>query len=182
MTMAVLLFVLSACVSGVSRTTTPQTPVPTNTPIPLPAPTAKPISLPTASPAPTETPQPASATETAPVPTPIPTSIPTPIPTPMPTPLPERDNSEVPHVFVGKITIGGNQAPDGTKVTVWLPEFDGPIGSGISSSGNYLVLAHQHGYQSFGGRFLIFKVNGRNSEGSAIWEKGGATILDLSLN
>lgn len=179
---AVLVFVLSACVSEVSRTTTPPTLAPSNTPIPRPEPTAKPISPPTAIPAPTNTPAPAIATAIAPVPTPIPTSIPTPIPTPEPTRLPKRDNSEVPHVFVGEITIGGSQAPDGTKVTVWLPEFDGPIGSGTSTGGNYSVLAHQHGSQSFGGRFLIFKIDGQNSEGTAIWEKGGATILNLSLN
>ncbi|CUV03481.1 hypothetical protein MGWOODY_Clf2518 [hydrothermal vent metagenome] len=44
------------------------------------------------------------------------------------------------------------------------------------------MLANQHGAQSFEGRTLIFKVNGQDSGKTAIWEKGGATILALSLN
>ena len=102
--------------------------------------------------------------------------------TPVPSPLPERDHSELPHVFVGTITIGGERAPDGVEVSVWLPEFDSPIGSGLSSGGDYSLLANQHGSKSFGGRSLIFKINGQDAGESATWEKGGATILDLSLN
>ena len=105
-----------------------------------------------------------------------------PTPIPLPTPLPERDNRELPHVFVGQLTIGGTPAPDGIEVTVWLPEFDKPIGSGISSGGDYSVLASQHGSKSFGGRSLLFKIDGQDSGAAAVWEKGGATILDLSLN
>ena len=100
----------------------------------------------------------------------------------MPTSLPERDNSELPHVFVGTITIGGEPAPDGIEVSVWLPEYDSPIGNGLSSGGDYSVLANQHGPMSFGGRRLTFKINGQDSGERATWEKGGATILDLSLN
>ncbi len=170
---AVLLLVLSACASGVSRTTTPPTPVPTNTPTPVPEPTATLVPLPTAT----------LATATlAPTATPAPTPTPAPTATPAPTPLPERDNSELPHVFVGKLTIGGNPAPDGTQVTVWLPEFDAPIGTGVSSGGDYSVLANQHGSRSFGGRFLIFKIDGQDSGETSVWEKGGATILNLSLD
>ncbi len=88
----------------------------------------------------------------------------------------------MPHVFVGKLTIGGEPAPDGTQVTVWLPEFDAPIGIGVSSGGDYSVLASQHGSRSFGGRFLIFMINAEDSGETAIWEKGGATILNLSLD
>ena len=65
---------------------------------------------------------------------------------------------------------------------MWLPEFDAPIGAGTSSGGNYTVLANQHGNRSFGGRTVIFKINGEDSGETAIWENGGATILELSLN
>ena len=171
---ALLVWVLPACATGVSRTVTPLTPIPTQNPTPIPKPTLEPISSPVVTPTPTTTP--------APTPTPIPTPTATPSPTPMPTPLPERDNSELPHVFVGTITIKGEKAPDGVEVSVWLPEFASPIGSGLSSGGDYSVLANQYGSKSFGGRRLTFKINGHDSGESATWEKGGATILDLSLN
>ena len=88
----------------------------------------------------------------------------------------------MPHVFVGKVTVGGVTATDNTEVSVWLAEFDAPIGTGVTSGGNYTVLANQHGTESFVGRFLIFKINGLKSAETAVWQKGGATILDLSLN
>ena len=88
----------------------------------------------------------------------------------------------MPHVFVGSVTIGGVAAPDGTEVTVWLKQYDAPIGAGITSGGNYTVLANQHGLRSFGGRTLIFKVNGEDSGETGIWEMGGGTILELSLD
>jgi len=83
---------------------------------------------------------------------------------------------------VGSVTINGAPAPNGTEVTVWLEEFNAPLGAGTSSGGDYSVLANQHGARSFEGRTLIFKVNGQDSGETAIWEKGGATILVVSLN
>ena len=83
---------------------------------------------------------------------------------------------------MGSVTINGSPAPNGTEVTVWLEEFDAPLGVGTSSGGKYSVLATQHGTQSFEDRTLIFKVNGQDSGETAIWEKGGATILAVSLN
>ena len=171
---ALLVLILPACATEVSRTVTPPTLIPTQTPTRVPKPTLELISPPAVVPTPTTIPT------STPTPIPIPTAMPN--PTPVPTPLPERDHSELPHVFVGTITIGGERAPDGVEVSVWLPEFDSPIGSGLSSGGNYSVLANQHGSKSFGGRSLIFKINGQDAGESATWEKGGATILDLSLN
>ena len=168
-----LLFVLSACASGVPRTTEPTpTLVPLDTPTPRPEPTATPTPAPTATPAPTLTP----------VPTATPLPPPTATPEPPPSPLPARDNSELPHVFVGSVTIGGVAAPDGTEITVWLEEFNAPIGAAITSGGNYTMLANQHGSRSFGGRTLIFKVSGQESGETAVWQKGAATILDITLN
>ena len=180
-----LLFVLSACASDVPRTTTPPTLMATNTPTPRAEPTIIPTPVPTLvpTPVPTQTPIPVPTQTPIPVPTPSATPIPTPTPKPLGrTALPERDNSEPPHVFVGSVTIDGGPAPDGTEVTVWLVEFDAPIGTGITSSGIYTALANQHGAKSFGGRVLIFKVNGEDSGETFVWKKGEATMLDLSLH
>jgi len=186
---AVMTFVLvlTACASGTPRTPEPlPTLVPLSTFTPQPEPTATRIPEPTATPppAPTATPVPAPTATPVPTATPLPTatSIPPPAPPAPPAPLPERDNSELPHVFVGSVTINGSPAPNGTEVTVWLEEFNAPLGVGTSSGGKYSVLATQHGTQSFEDRTLIFKVNGQDSGETAIWEKGGATILAVSLN
>jgi len=88
----------------------------------------------------------------------------------------------LPHVFVGDVTIDGAPAPNGSDVTVWLAQFDAPVGVALTFGGNYSVLANQHGSESFEGETLIFKVNGQNSGETAVWERGGATVLDLSLN
>ena len=167
--MVSLLFVLAACASEVSRTTTPPTPIP-------PTPTATPAATTTPAAVPTATPQPS--------PTPLPTATPQPTatPVPIPDPLPERDIRELPHVFVGGVTIDGAPAPDGTEVSVWLKQFASPLATGTSVDGNYSVVASQFGNASFGGRIVIFKINGEDSGESAIWEKGGATILEVSLN
>ena len=176
-----LVLVLTACASG-----TPRTPEPLPTLVPLSTFTPRPEPTATRIPEPSATPPPAPK----PTPTPPPTPAPAPTATPLPTatsipplaPLPERDNSELPHVFVGSVTINGAPAPNGTEVTVWLEEFNAPLGAGTSSGGDYSVLAIQHGARSFEGRTLIFKVNGQDSGETAIWEKGGATIMAVSLN
>ncbi len=172
---AVSLLALAACVSQVDRSGPPTpTPAPTATPTPRPEPT------PTATPMPTPT--------LTPVPTPIPTATPTPVPVPTPTPapvlapLPEKNVRELPHVFVGSVVISGVAAPDGTEVTIWVAGYDAPVGAGITSGGNYSVLAHQHGEETFTGKTLIFKVNGQVTGETASWEKGGATILAISLD
>lgn len=88
----------------------------------------------------------------------------------------------LPHVFVGSVTIGGLAAPDGTSVTVSVAEYNGPVGMGATSGGNYLVLAHQYGTESFDGRTLIFKVNGQDTGETAMWVTGDATIMPISLD
>ena len=171
--MVSLLFVLAACASEVSRTTTPPTPIP---PTPAPTATATPARTATPTLAPTATPQPTAT------PSPTATQQPTATPLPIPDPLPERDIRELPHVFVGSVTIDGAPAPDGTEVSVWLKQFASPLATGTSVDGNYSVLASQFGNASFDGRRVIFKINDEDSGESAIWEKGGATILEVSLN
>ena len=98
------------------------------------------------------------------------------------TPLPEKNTKEMPHVFVGLIAVSGVAAADGTEVTVWVTEYDGPIGTAITAGGAYTVFANQYGLASFGGKDLIFKVNGQETGETATWVRGGATILDLSLD
>ncbi|MBM11840.1 MAG: hypothetical protein CL759_07175 [Chloroflexi bacterium] len=165
-----LLLAVSACASKVEREEN-------FTPTPLPTATATPE--PTPEPTPT-----ATLTPTA-VPTPTPTATPEPTPTPTATPLavalPERNNDDPPHVFVGAVTVNGLVASDGTEVTVWVAEFNRPIGTSFTDGGNYSVLAHQHGTDSFVGRTIIFRVNGEETGETGTWEKGGATVLALSL-
>ena len=169
--LTLLLLVLSACASQVDRTIAPTaTLAPTVTPVP-PTPTL----TPTATPTPTPT---ASPTLT---PTATPTPVPTATPVPEPGPLPRRNIDELPHVFVGGATIGGLSAPNDTEVTVWVAEYNGPVGTGVVTGGNYSVLAHQYGTASFNGKTLIFKINGQETGETAIWESGEATILAISL-
>ena len=88
----------------------------------------------------------------------------------------------MPHVFVGSVSISGGDAPDGTEITIWVAEYDGPVGTGSTTGGEYVVFAEQYGDASFSGKSLLFKVNGQDTGETASWEKGAATELDLSLD
>jgi hypothetical protein len=114
----------------------------------------------------------------------VPTIAPTPtlIPTPVPTvavpklPLP-RINDNPPHVFVGKVTIGGQPAPDGTEVTAWVFRYSDPVAVSVVEEGSYTLLIPQYG-GDFNGTVLAFKVNG-NFVTYAVWRIGGGDPLDL---
>lgn len=97
-------------------------------------------------------------------------------------PLPARNTKDMPHIFVGSVSIGSVAAPDGTEITIWVVEYDGPVGTGTTTDGAYAVKAEQYGDASFSGKSLLFKVNGQDTGETASWEKGGATELDLSLD
>ena len=99
-----------------------------------------------------------------------------------PGPLPDRNNTVMPHVFVGSVIVNGSSAVDGVEVTVWVPEYDAPIGNGAVSDGKYNLMAHAHGTGAFDGKTLIFKINGELSGDTADWESGQASILDLSID
>ena len=172
---AVSLLTLAACVSQVDRDGEA-------TPTPVPTSTATPRPLPTPTMAPTSTPLPTPAPIAAPTATPTPVPVPTATLGPAVAPLPEKNVRELPHVFVGNVTIDGLPAPDGAEVTVWVADYLGAVGSGVTSGGSYSVLTHQHGEASFSGKTLIFKVNGKETGETATWEKGGATVLDISLD
>ena len=83
---------------------------------------------------------------------------------------------------MGSITVAGLAAPDGTEVTVWVTDYSGPVGTGTTASGNYSVLAHQHGTASFNGKTLMFKIDGIETGETGVWEAGNATILAISAN
>ena len=99
-----------------------------------------------------------------------------------PGPLPDRNNTVMPHVFVGSVEINGSTAADGVEVTVWVPKYDAPIGNGIVANGKYNLMAHAHGTGSFDGTTLIFKINGELSGDTTNWESGQASVIDLSID
>jgi hypothetical protein len=158
------------------------TPMPVATATPVPVATATPVPVATATPMPVATATPMPVATATPVPAATSTPTLTPTSEPVLAPLPARNTKEIPHVFVGSVSIGDVAAPDGTEITIWLSEYDGPVGTGTTTGGEYVVRAEQYGEQSFNGKNLIFKVDGQDTLETATWEKGGATILDLSLD
>ena len=162
---------------------------PTRTAVPGRMPSAKPVptTIPAAKPVPTTIP--AATPVTLPTATPVltPTKVSVQLPTPTqplvtPSPLPEQNTSILPHVFVGSANTGILPASDRTEVSAWLIDFDAPVGTAIVVDGEYTLLANQYGTESFGGRTLVFKLNGVPTGETSLWKAGEATILDLSLD
>ena len=98
-----------------------------------------------------------------------------------PVALPPMDNQAMPHIFVGNATIGGQAAPDGTKVSVWVSDYNAPVGTGTVSGGQYSVKTFKYG-GAFAGKTLIFKIADKDTGTTAVWESGMATVLDLSTD
>jgi len=165
------------------------------TPPPTSAPQAQPKAVPTAvptgttaptQPAPTATRRPppeiAFSTVTPPVDTaPAPTPVPAPTATATPVALPAVIIEAIPHVFVGTVTIGGQPAPDGTEVSVWVSDYDAPVGTEMVSGGKYSVLVSKYG-DAFAGKTLIFKIADKDTGITASWKSGEATVLDLATD
>ena len=150
---------------------------PTRTVVPALMPSATHVTVPTATP----------VTVPAAIPVPTPTKVLVQLPTPTQplvtlSPLSEQNTSILPHVFVGSANIGVIPASDGTEVSAWLIDFDAPVGTAIVVDGEYTLLANQYGAESFGGRTLVFKLNGVPTGETSLWKAGEATILDLSLD
>ena len=95
--------------------------------------------------------------------------------------LPAKDNQAIPHVFVGEVTISGQAAPDGTEVSVWVSDYNAPVGTGTVAGGEYSMQAFKYG-DDFGGKTLIFKIAGDDTGATATWESGMATNLDLAVD
>jgi hypothetical protein len=84
---------------------------------------------------------------------------------------------EMPHVFVGTVTLDGAGAADGAAVTAWI---DGAqVAATTASGGDYNLLVDQEGDQSFAGKTVSFKVSGANAAQTATWAKGGGDVLNL---
>ena len=95
--------------------------------------------------------------------------------------LPPMDNQAMAHIFVGSATIGGQAAPDGTRVSVWVSDYNAPVGTGTVSGGQYSVKTFKYG-GAFAGKTLIFKIADKDTGTTAIWESGMATVLDLAVD
>jgi len=169
-----LFFVLAACATEVSRTTTPPTPIP-----PTATATPKPTSTSTPTPSPTATPMP-----TATLPVPPPTPMPTLTPVPALLPLPPVSTQIQPHVFVGVARIGGQIAPMGTQVSAWVDGYSDPIGTtDVTGTGSFVLLAQQHGSILVSTQTsLSFRIGDNATIETDVWELGGATIIDLHIN
>ena len=116
-----------------------------------------------------------------------------------------------PNVFVGKATLGGVTAPDGTVVIAWIAGTDstsviikvtatansgetdsasltllvsGAINAGEATvkDGEFVVTAAQPSGQSFAGETVTFTIGGKDARQTGKWQQGGATILDLTSN
>jgi len=97
-----------------------------------------------------------------------------------PVALPAIVPNVIPHVFVGSVTVSGEVAADGTEVSAWVSEFSSPVGEGTVSGGSYVMNVSQYGAASFAGKTLTFKISDADTGQTYTWEKGGATVLDLS--
>ena len=100
---------------------------------------------------------------------------------PAPVALPAVIIQAMPHVFVGTVMIGGQPAPDGTEVSVWVSDYDAPVGTETVSGGKYSLKVLKYG-DAFAGKTLIFKIADKDTRTTASWESGGATVLNLATD
>ena len=100
---------------------------------------------------------------------------------PAPVALPAVISQAMPHVFVGTATIGGQPAPDGTEVSVWVSDYDASVGTEMVSGGKYSLKVLKYG-NAFAGKTLIFKIADKDTKSTASWESGGATVLNLATD
>ena len=100
---------------------------------------------------------------------------------PAPVALPAVIIQAMPHIFVGTATIGGQPAPDGTEVSVWVSDYDAPVGTETVSGGKYSLKVLKYG-DAFAGKTLKFKIADKDTGATASWESGGATVLNLSTD
>ncbi len=126
--------------------------------------------------------------------------------------VPGNPSSLPPNFFVGSVTLDGAQALDGTVITVFIEGvrvdtleveatvtndagqsatdslsvavFGAPVNVGETtvSGGDYSIQISQPINQSYAGKVLTFKVNGRDAAESATWQQGGADVLNLTVN
>ena len=125
---------------------------------------------------------------TNPTPSPTPTTEPAPTHTPQPTltsdpiDLPAKDAKTIPNVFVGSVTVDGQAAVDGTKVSAWVSDYSSPVGETTVTGGSYVMNVSQYGTVSFDGKTITFKIEDVETDQTSTWETGGATIVNLIVD
>lgn len=136
----------------------------------------------------TPTSQPVLTPSTQPV---APPSQPVLTPGPVLVPLPAKNTQQIPHMFIGKATKGGELVPMGTKITVWIAGYSSPVGSTKSfvpnaptgpSGNNYNVQVEQYGAVLNEASSLMFHIGDQDTGQVHTWEQGGAHILNLAVN
>jgi len=70
---------------------------------------------------------------------------------------------------------------DGTKVSVWVSDYNAPLGTGTVSGCEYSAKVFKYG-GAFAGKTLIFKIADKDTGTTAMWESGMATVLDLAID
>lgn len=116
-----------------------------------------------------------------------------------------------PNVFVGRATLDGAPAPDGTVVIAWIAGSDAttlnikvtatansgvtgtaslslPVsgsmnaGEAVVKHGRYVLNAAQPAGQEFTGKTVTFTVGGKDARQTATWKKGDANVVDLTAS
>ena len=126
--------------------------------------------------------------------------------------VPDNPSSLPPNFFVGSVTLDGAPATNGAVITVFIegarvstleveatvtndagqsatdtlsvPVFGAPVNVGETavSNGEYTIQISQPSGQSYAGKVLTFKVDGRDAAESATWQQGGADVRNLTVN
>jgi len=66
-------------------------------------------------------------------------------------------------------------------VSVWVPDYNDPVGTGTVSGCEYSAKAFKYG-GAFAGKTLIFKIADKDTGTTVMWESGMATVLDLTID
>jgi hypothetical protein len=85
-----------------------------------------------------------------------------------------------PHVFVGKATSNDVPAINGTLLTAWVEGTQAGAATANNGDGTYSMLVEQPAGIAYSGKTILFKIGGVDATQTAIWEQGGANILNLT--
>jgi hypothetical protein len=87
---------------------------------------------------------------------------------------------EMPHQFVGTVTINGTTAPDGAVVAATIDGIKSV--TAIVVGGNYMLkIRNAHGLPSPTGKTIKFTVDGQSAKESQLFQAGGGTELNLTV-
>jgi len=155
--------------TGVSEQAAPTPLTGSPEPVSLPTPIPPPTTGPTVGPLPTPT-----ATEIAPTTAPIPTVTVTCDPRTL-----SNDEKIWPAVFAGTAKFDGSDVPDGTTVRACI---DGVQVASVPvvRGGRYTLVIRNLRGESFEGKEVTFMIGDAIARETAIWEAGGAGIINLT--